>query len=79
MLWKETLGEFVNEGACSETADMALQWGGTAETEKCEETGILLLPPLCSSVICPTHTWEPDFGQSSMKQASNGLTRLCGA
>ena len=55
---------------------MALQWGGTAETEKCEETGILLLPPLCSSVICPTHTWEPDFGQSSKKQALNGLRNL---
>ena len=55
---------------------MALQWGGTAETEKCEESGILLLLPLCSLVICPTHTWEPDFGQSSKKQALNGLRNL---
>ena len=33
-------------------------------------------PPFCSSVICPTHTWEPDFGQSSKKQALNGLRNL---
>ena len=36
----------------------------------------LTFPPFCSSVICPTHTWEPDFGQSSKKQALNGLRNL---
>ena len=47
------MGEFVNEGACSETADMTLQWGGTAETEKCEESGILLLPPSVPQLFVP--------------------------